>query len=302
MTTIRIATRQSKLALWQANHVKDLLESAYAGLQCELIGMTTQGDRNKISPLSELGGKGVFVKELETALLEGAADIAVHSMKDVPGILPDGLHIAAICERASAKDAFISNAYTSLEEMPAGANVGSSSLRRVIQLKVAFPTLTFSELRGNVGTRLDKLDAGEYDGIILAVAGLQRLGLADRICEQISTQVSVPAAGQGAVGIESRVDDTVITPLLDAINHQATDVCVSAEREVTKALEATCNLPIAVFAQLQDEQIQLSAFLSDVAGTRVIRGQLSGQSSEANELARQLSESLFAQGAKELLG
>jgi hydroxymethylbilane synthase len=240
-TKFRIATRESKLALWQARYVQDRLIEAHPGIETEIVGMTTQGDRDKRSPLSQIGGKGVFVKELEQALLLGEADIAVHSMKDVPSLLPDGLTIKAICERADPRDAFVSTKYKRIEDMPAGARIGSSSLRRRLQLKSRFPDLSYLELRGNVGTRLEKLDSGEYDGIILAAAGLSRLGLETRISEHISTQYCIPSAGQGAVGIESRAGDTRVNDLLRAINHSPTEFCVSCERLVTSRLGANCN-------------------------------------------------------------
>lgn len=302
MKNIRIATRESALALWQANHVKALLESAHADVTCEIVGMTTEGDRNKVSPLSQMGGKGVFVKELETALLDGSVDIAVHSMKDVPGELPGGLEIAAMVERADPRDAFVSNDFTGLAELPDGARVGSSSLRRVLQLKAAFPGLQFLELRGNVDTRLRKLDEGQYEAIILAVAGLTRLGLAERVADAISTDISIPAAGQGAVGIECRSDDRVIRALLDAINHKATWQCVGAEREVTLMLGATCNLPIAVFAEIVDSTLAITGYVSDISGVQVVRESLQGPAANAKQLARELGTRLLEQGAAELIG
>jgi hydroxymethylbilane synthase len=301
MNTIRIATRESALALWQANHVKDLLESAHHDLTCEIVGMTTEGDRNKVSPLSQMGGKGVFVKELEVALLEGRVDIAVHSMKDVPGELPEGLAITAICERASPRDAFVSNNYETLADLPEGASVGSSSLRRVLQIQAAYPHLRFEELRGNVDTRLRKLDEGQHDAIILAVAGLTRLGQKARIRSEIPATVSIPAAGQGAVGIESRVDDAATNTLLAAINHAPTAVCVGAERRVTLALGATCNLPIAVFAELEGDVINLAGYVSDKTGHKVIRENLSGSHDDAMALADELGDKLLARGAGDLI-
>ncbi len=301
MNTIRIATRESALALWQANHVKGLLESTHEGLTCEIVGMTTEGDRNKVSPLSQMVGKGVFVKELEVALLEERVDIAVHSMKDVPGELPAGLAITAICERASPRDAFVSNHYETLAHLPEGASVGSSSLRRVLQIKAAYPHLKFEELRGNVDTRLRKLDEGQHAAIILAVAGLTRLGLKARIRSEIDASVSIPAAGQGAVGIESRVDDVTTNRLLAAINHEPTALCVGAERRVTLALGATCNLPIAAFAELKDGIVSLSSYVSDKTGNHVIREGLSGKATESLALADKLGTRLLAQGAGELI-
>lgn len=301
MEKLRIATRQSALALWQANHIKSLLESAHAELQCEIIGMTTLGDRNKSSPLSQMGGKGVFVKELETALLDGSADIAVHSMKDVPGELPRGLAITSIVERASPQDAFVSNRFASLADLPKGSRVGSSSLRRVRQLQLAYPGLEFIELRGNVDTRLRKLDDGEYDAVILAVAGLTRLGLANRVREAIATDICIPAAGQGAVGIESRSNDPVITGLVESINHSLTRICVTAERKVTQLLGATCNLPVAVYAEPTSGEFLLNSFISDPGGNVMIREQVTGRIDDAASLAERLGNNLLARGAADLM-
>lgn len=302
MSSLRIATRQSALALWQANHVKALLEASHDGLNCEIIGITTEGDRNKVSPLSQMGGKGVFVKELETALLDGSADIAVHSMKDVPAKLPGGLAITAMCERADPRDAFVANDYGNLASLPAGSVVGSSSLRRVLQLKAAFTDLEFRELRGNVDTRLRKLDEGDYDAIILAVAGLTRLGLAGRVTEQIAESVSLPAAGQGAVGVESRVDDDATNSRLAAINHEETWVRVNAERKVTESLGVTCNLPIAVYADSEEEQFRLRAFVADTTGSQVIRESVVGDVRDATALANRLGDRLLELGAASLIG
>ena len=301
MEKLRIATRQSALALWQANHIKSLLEAGHAELHCEIIGMTTLGDRNKSSPLSQMGGKGVFVKELETALLDGTADIAVHSMKDVPGELPQGLAITSIVERASPKDAFVSNAFESLADLPAGSSVGSSSLRRVRQLQLVYPALEFIELRGNVDTRLRKLDDGDYDAVILAVAGLSRLGLANRVREEISTDICIPAAGQGAVGIESRSNDPSVTKLVESINHDSTRVCVTAERKVTQLLGATCNLPVAVYAELKADEFLLSSFISDLRGKVIIREQVNGSIDDSALLAETLGNNLLARGAVDLM-
>ncbi|MCS5581889.1 MAG: hydroxymethylbilane synthase [Pseudomonadales bacterium] len=301
MEKLRIATRQSALALWQANHIKSLLESAHAELQCEIIGMTTLGDRNKSSPLSQMGGKGVFVKELETALLDGSADIAVHSMKDVPGELPRGLAITSIVERASAQDAFVSNRFESLADLPKGSRVGSSSLRRVRQLQLAYPGLEFIELRGNVDTRLRKLDDGEYDAVILAVAGLARLGLSNRVREAIATDICIPAAGQGAVGIESRSNDPVVTGLVESINHSLTWICVTAERKVTQLLGATCNLPVAVYAEPTAGEFLLNSFISDPGGNVIIREQVTGKIDDSASLAERLGNNLLARGAVDLM-
>lgn len=301
MEKLRIATRQSALALWQANHIKSLLESAHAELQCEIIGMTTLGDRNKSSPLSQMGGKGVFVKELETALLDGSADIAVHSMKDVPGELPRGLAITSIVERASPQDAFVSNRFESLADLPKGSRVGSSSLRRVRQLQLAYPGLEFIELRGNVDTRLRKLDDDEYDAVILAVAGLTRLGLSNRVREAIATDICIPAAGQGAVGIESRSNDPVVTGLVESINHSLTWICVTAERKVTQLLGATCNLPVAVYAEPTAGEFLLNSFISDPGGNVIIREQVTGKIDDSASLAERLGNNLLARGAVDLM-
>jgi hydroxymethylbilane synthase len=301
MEKLRIATRQSALALWQANHIKSLLESAHAELQCEIIGMTTLGDRNKSSPLSQMGGKGVFVKELETALLDGSADIAVHSMKDVPSELPRGLAITSIVERASPQDAFVSNRFESLADLPKRSRVGSSSLRRVRQLQLAYPGLEFIELRGNVDTRLRKLDDGEYDAVILAVAGLTRLGLSNRVREAIATDICIPAAGQGAVGIESRSNDPVATGLVESINHSLTRICVTAERKVTQLLGATCNLPVAVYAESTAGEFLLNSFISDPGGNVIIREQVTGRIDDSASLAERLGNNLLARGAVDLM-
>ena len=301
MEKLRIATRQSALALWQANHIKSLLESAHAELKCEVIGMTTLGDRNKSSPLSQMGGKGVFVKELETALLNGSADIAVHSMKDVPGKLPEGLAITSIVERASPQDAVVSNMYESLADLPEGSRIGSSSLRRVRQLQLAYPGLEFIELRGNLDTRLRKLDEGEYEAVILAVAGLTRLGLSNRISEEIATDICIPAAGQGAIGIESCSSDSSVTGIVESINHSLTQLCVTAERRVTQLLGATCNLPVAVYAKPKAGEFILNSFVSDLDGNVIIREQLAGRIDESALLAETLGNNLLAKGALDLM-
>ena len=264
--------------------------------------MTTEGDRDKSSPLSQMGGKGVFVKELETALLDGRADIAVHSMKDVPMDLPEGLAIVGICERANPRDAFVANNYFSLDELPGGSIVGSSSLRRVLQIKAAYPHLIFRELRGNVDTRLRKLDEGHYDAIILAVAGLDRLGLIGRVSAEIETGVCLPAAGQGAIGIEARVGEDETKSLVSEINHERTWIQVSAERRVTSSLGASCNLPIAVYAELSDRFITLSAFVGDNTGKHVIREYMSGDMAEFENIASRLGSRLLELGAAKLIG
>ena len=298
---IRIATRESALAMWQAHHVKAALQAAHPGLQVSIMGMTTAGDRNKESPLSEMGGKGVFVKELEVALLENRADIAVHSMKDVPSVLPDGLELAAICEREDPRDALVTNLFDSLQAMPAGSRIGSSSLRRRLQLQQCRPDLVYQELRGNVDTRLRKLDDGEYDGIILATAGLKRLGLAHRISESIETGISLPSAGQGAVGIECRSDAADVKALLVAINHADTQFRVTCERMISAGLGASCSLPIAAFATLDNDQIRLSSYVSDIDGKLPLRVSRTGPRAGGIELARQVTAELIARGALALI-
>jgi hydroxymethylbilane synthase len=298
---IRIATRESALAMWQAHYVKAALEKAHPGLQVSIMGMTTAGDRNKESPLSQMGGKGVFVKELEVALLENRADIAVHSMKDVPSVLPDGLELAAICEREDPRDALVTNQFSSLLAMPSGARIGSSSLRRRLQLAEFRPDLVYQELRGNVDTRLRKLDDGEYDGIILATAGLKRLGLAHRISESIDTVVSLPSAGQGAVGIECRDDAADVKALLAAINHVDTQFCVTCERMISAGLGASCSLPIAAFAHLDNDQISLASYVSDMDGVAPLRVSRKGPRTSGIELARQVTAELIAGGALTLI-
>lgn len=301
MGIIRLATRESALAMWQANYVKTELEAAHADLEVEIVGMTTLGDRNKHSPLSKIGGKGVFVKELEVALIENRVDIAVHSMKDVPSELPDGLQITAICEREDPRDAFVSVDFKSIEDLPDGARIGSSSLRRRIQLQQKYPQYQYIELRGNVDTRLKKLESGEYEAIILACAGLIRLGLADRITQEIDTLVSIPSAGQGAVGIESRTSDNRVNDLLAAINHDETWRCVSSERVISSGLGATCNMPIAAFAELVAGEVHVSSFVSDVEGETILKVNKRGPVIESYQLAKDITTELVGLGADKII-
>jgi len=298
---IRLATRESTLAMWQANYVKAELESAHSGLEVKIVGMTTLGDRNKHSPLSKIGGKGVFVKELEVALLENQVDIAVHSMKDVPAELPDGLQITAICEREDPRDAFVSENYNSLDELPDGARIGSSSLRRRIQLQQKYPQYQYIELRGNVDTRLKKLAAGEYEAIILACAGLKRLGFGDRVTQAIDPLVSIPSAGQGAVGIESRMADNRVNELLAAINHDDTWRCVTSERLISSRLGATCNMPIAAFAELTLGEVNITSFVSDVSGDTILKVDKQGPVQESFQLATEITDELVALGAARII-
>ena len=298
---IRIATRESALAMWQANFVKSALERAHPGLRVDILGMTTEGDRNKESPLSQMGGKGVFVKELEVALLENRADIAVHSMKDMPSVLPPGLELAAMCEREDPRDALVTNQFESLADMPSGSRIGSSSLRRRLQIQQSRPDLEYLELRGNVDTRLRKLDQGDFEGIILATAGLKRLGLADRITASIDPGISLPSAGQGAVGIECREDATAVKTLLAAINHIDTQFCVTCERMISAGLGASCSLPIAAFAQMTEGRIELASYVSDMTGLTVLRASRSGPRESGVELARQVTAELISGGALRLI-
>jgi hydroxymethylbilane synthase len=295
---IRLATRESALAMWQANYVKKALEAVHSGLRVEIIGMTTQGDRDKSSPLTKLGGKGVFVKELEVALLEGRADIAVHSMKDVPSVFPDGLGIAAICEREDPRDAFVSQNAASFEALSDGGKLGSSSLSRRLQLQAQRPELNYLDVRGNVETRLRKLDEGEFDGIILAVAGLKRLELGHRITQAIDPELSIPAAGQGAVGIEVRLDDERTLELLKAINHPESFDCVTCERAVSIGLGASCDLPIAAFATLKDDLIRLTTYVA--VGDKHLRVAAESSRADAMRMAEDVTRQLIAQGAGEL--
>ncbi|MCX4027430.1 hydroxymethylbilane synthase [Endozoicomonas sp. SM1973] len=307
MKTLRIATRKSALALWQANFVKQQLLSHHSNLTVELVPMTSRGDQLLDSPLAKVGGKGLFVKELENALLANEADIAVHSMKDVPMEFPEGLCLPVICEREDPRDAFVSNQYTTIEELPEGAVVGTSSLRRQSQLLKLRPDLTIQFLRGNVNTRLAKLDDGQYDAIILAAAGLKRLEFADRISSFISPEQSLPAGGQGAVGIECRTTDEAIIKLIAPLHHAETALCVSAERAMNRRLAGGCQVPIACFAQLSDQQLAMRGLVAEPDGTHFITSQQSQQVSgvddlqTAEKLGVDLAEDLLNQGAGDIL-
>ncbi|MBR7890001.1 hydroxymethylbilane synthase [Marinomonas sp. A79] len=298
---IVIATRESQLALWQANNVKAQLESLYPEMTVELLGMTTKGDQILDSPLSKIGGKGLFVKELEKALVEGRADIAVHSMKDVPMAFPEGLGLAVICEREDPTDAFVSNHIESLEQLPEGAIVGTSSLRRSCQLKMHRPDLIIKDLRGNVNTRLRKMDDGEYDAIILATAGLLRLEMNDRIRQRIPAETSLPAGGQGAMGIECRSDDLQTIELLAPLQHEETAVRVIAERAVNERLNGGCQAPIACFATLTDDTIWLRALVGSPDGKTMIEGEIRGHKDDAKALGVELADDLLARGADVVL-
>jgi len=301
MATITIATRESPLALWQAHYVKDTLEAAHPGIHVELLGMTSRGDQLLDSPLAKIGGKGLFVKELETALLEKRADIAVHSMKDVPMQFPDGLCLGPICEREVPNDAFVSNHYESIDALPEGAVVGTSSLRRESQLRAYRPDLKVNFLRGNVNTRLAKLDEGQYDAIILAAAGLIRLGFEDRIRSRITPEQSLPAGGQGAVGIELRADDEQTRELIQVLHHAKTAAEVSAERSLNETLNGGCQVPIAAFCLTEGDTLWLRGLVGSVDGTILLRAEGRAALQDAVALGQQVAHSLIEQGAAAIL-
>lgn len=301
MTILKIATRQSPLALWQAEHIRTHLQQLHADLQVELVTFVTQGDKILDTPLAKIGGKGLFVKELENALLDGRADLAVHSMKDVPMELPEGLDLPVICEREDPFDAFVSNQYQHLDELPQGATLGTSSLRRKCQILQVRPDLNIIDLRGNVGTRLSKLDAGEYDAIILASAGLKRLGLGERIRHQLLPSVSLPAVGQGALGLECRSNDQAVLDLILPLLHTETDYCVRAERAFNRTLQGGCQVPIAGFATLEQGQLHIEGRVGSVDGKVLLTAQRQGSIQQAESLGEQLAQDLLAQGAGELL-
>ena len=300
MKTLKIATRQSPLALWQAEHIRARLEAMHADLTVELVTFVTQGDKILDTPLAKIGGKGLFVKELEAALMDGRADLAVHSMKDVPMALPEGLSLAVICEREDPLDAFVSNHYASFADLPQGAKVGTSSLRRKCQILKARPDLEIIDLRGNVGTRLSKLDDGQYDAIILASAGLKRLGLAERIRHTIQPDVSLHAVGQGALGLECRSQDQAVLDLILPLMHAETNVCVRAERAFNAYLEGGCQVPIAGYATLQNGQLQIEGRVGSVDGQTILKAVQFGAPEQAEMLGEELAKALLAQGAGEL--
>lgn len=306
--TLTIATRQSPLALWQANFVKDTLEKLYPTMKVELLEMVTKGDKILDTPLAKIGGKGLFVKELENALYEKHADIAVHSLKDVPMVLPEGLTLGAYLERHAPTDAFVSNRYASLDELPDGAVLGTSSLRRECQIAHTKGNLIIKSLRGNVGTRLSKLDAGEYDAIILATSGLERLGLGERIRHELDDELSLPAVGQGALAIECRADDETILQLLAPLNHLATRLCVIAERAMNKTLEGGCQVPIAGFATIDGDTLSLRGRVGSIDGKTLLKSQntitlthTADDEQNAENLGKQIAQDLLSQGADQIL-
>ncbi len=299
--TLRIATRKSALALWQAEYVKARLEGLHSHITVELVPMVSRGDKILDVPLAKVGGKGLFVKELEHALLNHEADIAVHSMKDVPMEFPEGLGLSVICEREDPRDAWVSNTFDSLESLPEGSVVGTSSLRRQSQLMARRPDLKIKFLRGNVNTRLAKLDAGEYDGIILAAAGLIRLEMPDRIRQFISPEESLPAGGQGAVGIECRMDDQQTIDLIKPLHHTVTAEQVLAERALNRRLEGGCQVPIACYAIQKDNQLWLRGLVADPDGSKVIYDEITGSPAEAEAMGVTLAERLLDSGADVIL-
>jgi hydroxymethylbilane synthase len=299
--TIRIATRKSPLALWQAEHVAKLLETTFPGIKTELVKMTTQGDKILDAPLAKIGGKGLFVKELEVGMLEGAADIAVHSMKDVPVEFPEGLHLGAILSREDPTDAFVSNQYASLTDLPPNARIGTSSLRRQCQIKELYPNAEILTLRGNVNTRLAKLDAGDYDAIILASAGLIRLGMGARITQRLDTKTSLPAIGQGAIGIECRVDDKELNDMLSKLHDNATGICVRAERAMNARLSGGCQVPIAGFAELSGDKLFMRGLVGNPDGSVIYRSESSGKPEHAESIGKTIAEDLLSQGADKVL-
>ena len=301
MKILRLATRESALALWQTEHVAARLREAHPGLDVVLVPMTTRGDQLQDRPLSEVGGKGLFLKELEVAMLEGRADAAVHSLKDVPMALDGPFELAAILERANPFDAFVSVKYGALEELPYGAKVGTSSLRRQSLLRAHRPDLKLVDLRGNVNTRLAKLDAGDYDAIVLACAGLERLGLGQRIRETLTAPRFIPAAAQGAIAIECRQGQPEVLALLSALDHASTRACVSAERAMTRTLGGSCQVPIAAYATLSKDKLSLEGLVGRASDGKTVRGYASGPMSEPDKLGQQVADMLVSRGADALL-
>lgn len=287
--------------MWQARHIQSRLEQLYPRTEVTINGMTTEGDRRLGVSLAAIGGKGLFIKELEDALARGAADLAVHSLKDVPMNLPEGFRLAAITERADPRDAFVSVRYRQLSELPAGARVGTSSLRRESQLRARYPHLVIEPLRGNVPSRIRKLGEGRYEAIILAAAGLKRLGLADRITSLLTPEESLPAVGQGALGIECRNDRNDVVALLAPLNDMSTAQCVTAERALSRALAGSCTVPLAGYAEIADGQLRLRGYVGAPDGTRVVRGEISGPPQEAESLGRRLAENMKQRGAAAIL-
>ncbi len=299
--TLRIATRKSPLAMWQAEFVKAELEKAHPGLEVILLPMSTKGDKILDVPLAKIGGKGLFTKELEDRMMDGDADIAVHSMKDVPMVLPEGFELGAILERHSPTDAFVSNEYAAFEDLPKGAVLGTSSLRRKAQLMAIRPDLDVRDLRGNVGTRLGKLDVGEYDAIVLATSGLQRLGLDERIRHEISPETCLPAVTQGTLGIEYFAKDRETFEIIQVLNHPETEIRAKAERAMNHRLEGGCQVPIGVFAELEGEKIQLRGLVAELDGSTILTAEKAGPIDTPEALGVEVAEMLLEKGAKQIL-
>jgi hydroxymethylbilane synthase len=296
-----IASRESALAMWQARHIQSRLQALYPATEVSILGMTTTGDQILDTPLAKVGGKGLFVKELETALADGRADLAVHSMKDVPMNLPEGFMLAATGEREDARDAFVSNDYATLESLPPGSIVGTSSLRRQSQLQARFPQLKIESLRGNLQTRLRKLDEGQYAAIILAAAGLIRLELGHRIRQLISPEQSIPAVGQGALGIEISTSRPDLLNVLAPLNHADTQVCVEAERSMSRALAGSCTVPLGAYAVCKNDTIHITGFVASVDGQQMLVEKATGNRLEADALGKALATQLIAKGADKIL-
>ncbi|MDP1925399.1 MAG: hydroxymethylbilane synthase [Thiobacillus sp.] len=301
MQTLTIASRESALAMWQAEHIRDRLRALHPTCAVSILGMTTRGDQILDVTLSKIGGKGLFVKELEVALEAGQADLAVHSMKDVPMELPPGFELAVIGEREDPRDAFVSNQYERLSDLPPGGVVGTSSLRREAQLRARYPHLTVKPLRGNVGTRLKKLDEGQFDAILLAAAGLKRLGLGARIKSLLSVEDSIPAAGQGALGIEIRSDKPGVAAMLVALNHPETAACVRAERQVSRVLGGSCQVPLGAHATLQGDTLHITGFVANPDGSQFIHDGAEGSMGNPEAVGQLLADKLLAHGARAIL-
>ena len=298
---VRIATRNSPLAMWQAEHVKSRLLALHDHIEVELVAMKTRGDVLLDTPLAKVGGKGLFVKELEQGMLEGRADIAVHSMKDVPVEFPEGLHLPVICQREEPHDAFVSNHYDSIDDLPHGARLGTSSLRRECQARTRRPDLDVLPLRGNVNTRLRKLDEGQFDAIILAMAGLQRLGFHDRIRNAMTPEQSLPAIGQGALGIETRIDDEEMNALIAPLHDRLTAITVTAERALNRRLAGGCQVPIAGYAMLEGDEVWLRGLVGRPDGTQTLYAEKRGPAADADAIGVAVAEMLLAQGADKIL-
>lgn len=299
--TLKIATRKSPLAMWQAEFIKQQLTIHYTWLKIEFLPIVTQGDVILDSSLSKIGGKGLFVKQLETALLNHEADLAVHSIKDIPYYFPNDLFLSTVCQRDEKRDAFVSNSFATLSDLPKGAIIGTSSLRRQTQIKMHYPHLKLANLRGNVGTRLDKLDAGEYDAIILAAAGLNRLDMSERIRKLIDVKTMLPAVGQGAIGIEIRESDSELKQLLSVLNHKQTEIEIKTERAMNSELKGGCQVPIGCFTQIKNETIELTGWVGSLDGSQSITVTQTGSLEQPEILGKSVGDELLNCGADKIL-